>query len=249
MTIERLVKYCLQFLEQDTDTDVMNTDISQLLEDDTFKEYSTNMEHSIYMGLIRYATSRILPLVEKTLKVGTKKPAESDKVYAVRDNQEIDRENYQIIETFITYLTDTGLVNGKRIFHSVRSIYAVDLKGNIVTNIKYLLVSNKILIRDYDYRLTYIVVFNPTVLDLRYYNNDIYKIELTDMANGLSIPDEMAINIKYLVYSDMKIDESHTMANYCKNYFESYLGEMKNEEIDNNQVNVITTDWGDMYGN
>ena len=59
MTIETLIKYCLQYLEQDSETNVMKSSISELEENDTFKEYLYNIHHSLYMGLIRYSTSNI----------------------------------------------------------------------------------------------------------------------------------------------------------------------------------------------
>ena len=58
----------------------------------------------------------------------------------------------------------------------------------------------------------------------------------------------MAINLKYLVYSDMKLEESASIANANKNYFESYLNEMQAVQVQNNQVEIITRDWGDTYG-
>ena len=64
MTIEKLMKYCLQYLEQDSETDIMHSDISSLLIDDTFTGAILNMEHPIYMALTRYASSNVLLLQE-----------------------------------------------------------------------------------------------------------------------------------------------------------------------------------------
>ena len=231
MTVETLIKYCLQFLEQDGETNLMDESVSMsdLESNDTFSEYVINIEHSIYMGFVRYATSNILPIVE----------------YQV---ESVDEKTHSF------YLTNTGTSSGRRLFHRIKAMYAIDENGTYQTNIKYIILGNKIIIRDYDKTLSYFVLYNPTVFSLEYYKEkqnlaDIYSLELTNLSHGLVIPDEMAINIKYLVYSDMKIEENASMSNYCKNYFESYLVEMQNEDIDNNQVNVITADWGDVYGN
>ena len=43
MTIDKLTKYCLQYLELDTETDVMKTSISELAENDTFLEFTINL--------------------------------------------------------------------------------------------------------------------------------------------------------------------------------------------------------------
>ena len=229
MTVETLIKYCLQFLEQDGETDVMDESMtmSELLSNDTFSEYTINIQHSIYMGLVRYATSNILPLVE----------------YQV--------ENVDDKHSF--YLTNTGTSSGRRLFHKIQGIYALDKNNEYIPNIKFVVLGNKIILREYDENCSYFVLYRPTVYSLEYYKekqntDDIYSLELTSLYHNLVIPDEMAINIKYLVYSDMKIEENPSMANYCKNYFETYLGEMQNEDIDNNQIDSITTDWGDRYG-
>ena len=47
MKIEKLVKHCLQYLEQDSDNNVMDLEIEDLLNDETFSEYTNNIESSI----------------------------------------------------------------------------------------------------------------------------------------------------------------------------------------------------------
>lgn len=215
MTIEKLAKLCLQFLEQDAETDVMNTPISELENDDTFAEYLMNMEHSIYMGLIRYATSLILPLQEISFVKGTNR---------------------------------LRLVNeaGKRLFHKVKEVYAEDEDGFIVTNIPYFVIGDKVVLKEMDDSLTYNVIYHPTINELSSYTEDIsiWNIDLEE----LGVPDEMAINLKYMVYSDMKTEESPSMANQCKNIFENYLDAMNTTQVMNNQTEYISSDWSDVYG-
>lgn len=216
MTIEKLAKLCLQFLEQDADIDVMNTSISELGNDDTFGEYLINMEHSIYMALVRYATSKILPLQEISFVKGTNK---------------------------------LRLINesGKRLFHSVKEVYAEDEYGCIFSNIPYYVIGDKVILKKVEPSYTYNVIYHPTINELTSYTkgNPIWDI---DLEKELGVPDEMAINIKYMVFSDMKVEESPSMATQCKNFFESYLDAMTTTQVMNNQVEYITTDWSDVYG-
>ena len=257
MTLEKLKKYCLQYLEQADDIDVMNEDIETLKDNDIFAEYLLNIDHSIYMGLVRYSTSLILPLCEKQI---TSSPF---------------------------YLTEDGTMNGKPLYHKIKEIYAIDEEGNILPNVKYLVVGKKIFINPKLFRVdttqqqgdnyayfaldlenetanrnnhnyTFYVVYYPAIYDLQHYVGadktqgvtDENELDLAMDLNGfgLNIPDDMAINIKYLVYSDMKLEESASLANVNKNYFESYLNEMQTIQVQNNQVEIITRDWGDIYG-
>lgn len=223
MKIEKLTKYCLQYLEQSSDTNVMEESIDDLKNNDEFSEYMNNIEHSIYMGLVRYATSEILPICE----------------------MEFDTPN--------VYVTTNKEVNGKRLFHRIIEVYAIDENDNIVSNIPYYTIGKKVQLKLFKTAYKkYVVIYAPTIFDLEEYLTDeidsIYDLELTDL-NGVCVPDEMAINIKYLVFSDMKIEENPSMANYNKNYFENYLAETKANQIDNNQVEIIGRDWGDVYGN
>jgi hypothetical protein len=229
MTLEKLKKYCLQYLEQADDIDVMNEDIETLKENDIFAEYLLNMDHSILMGLVRYATSLILPICEKQI---TQNPF---------------------------FLTENRTISGKPLYHKIKEIYAIDSNGNMVPNVKYTIIGRKIIIKEpFNSDYTYYVLYYPAIYDLDNYvgankTQHVTEVNQLDLAKdlngfGLSIPDDMAINIKYLVYSDMKLEESATLANINKNYFESYLNEMQTNQVQNNQVEIITRDWGDMYG-
>lgn len=216
MTIEKLAKLCLQFLEQDAETDVMNLAISELQMTDTFAEYLINLEHSIYMGLVRYATSKILPLQEKQFEKGKNK----------------------------LILTD----GKKRLFHSIKEVYAEDSDGKIITNIPYFVITDKVILKDMNPEYTYNVIYHPTINELSWYTENKYATLWDIDLEDLGVPDEMAINLKYMVYSDMKTEESPSMANQCKNFFESYLSEMATTQIMNNQIEYTTTDWSDLYG-
>lgn len=215
MKIAKLAQLCLQFLEQDAETNVVVTDIFELQDNDTFAEYLINMEHAIYMGLVRYATSRILPLQEISFEKGTNR---------------------------------LRLVNnaGKRLFHAIKEVYAEKEDGTIISNIPYYVIGDKVILKAMDKDLTYNVIYHPTINELSTYTDEtsIWNIDLEE----LGVPDEMAINIKYLVYSDMKTEESPNMANQCKNIFESYLEAMGTNQVVNNQVEYSTIDWGDIYG-
>ena len=222
MTIEKLAKYCLQALEQDAETDVMEASLNELESIDTFAEFIKNMEHSIYMGLVRFATSLILPVQEVLIEKG--------------------------INTLeLTKNTSSGIK--KRYFHKIKEVYATDDNGNIIqTNVSYYVIGNKVVIKNFKNDLNYHIIYHPTINELSDYtttfNNSVWDIELND----LGVPDEMAINIKFLVYSDMKLEENPSVANINKNYFESYLQEMQTTQVFNVQSEVITNDWSDVYG-
>lgn len=225
MTIEKLVKYCLQYLEQDSETNVMETDIEELESDDTYKEYLYNIHHSIYMGLVRFATSKILPLKE----------------FCLTSEQTNDDGEKTLKTEAIARLIDN---NGKRLFHEVKEIYAIDKNGNMLKGVAYVLIGDKVVLKNIKEDYYYYVLYYPTIHDLSYYNEDIMQIDL----EKLGVPDEMAINIKYLVYSDMKIDESASIANLNKNYFENYLSEMQTTKVENSQIELAEQEWGDLYG-
>lgn len=228
MTLEKLKKYCLQYLEQSDDLEIMSQDIDSLESNDIYAEYLLNIDHSILMGLVRYATSLILPLCEKE------------------------------VTTNPFYLTEDGTANGYKLFHKIKEMYAIDENGELLSNVKYTFIGNKCFIKDYKSNYTYFCVYHPTIYELSHYvgakkAQGVTEENNLDLArdlngNGLNIPDEMAINLKYLVYSDMKLEESSSIANANKNYFESYLAEMQAVQVQNNQVEIVTRDWGDTYG-
>ena len=104
----------------------------------------------------------------------------------------------------------------------------------MLPNIPYLIVGSKVILRKIKAGVHYFVLYHPTINDFSQ-RNDYYDIELNE---ELGVPDEMAINLKYLIYSDMKIEENPSVANINKNYFENYLSEMQVNQVDNNQVDV-----------
>lgn len=221
MTIEKLVKYCLQYLEQSSDTSVMENEIVDLQSNDEFVEYLYNIGHSIYMGLTRYATSEIIPIAE----------------------YEFSGQNY-------AFVTDNDTSTGKRLFHRIEDIFALNNEGKMFTNVEYIIVGKKVIIKNYDKDLTYHIIYHPTIFDLDYYVNknsleNFYEIEL----ENLGVTDEMAINLKYLVYSDLKTEENASVANINKNYFENYLEEARSNQMDNHSTQARTMEWGDKYQN
>lgn len=214
MTLKRLIQYCLQYLEQDGDNVVLEDDIDELKTNDGYAEYINNIEHSIYMGLTRYASSNILPLKELEL---------------------IQRETNVV-----------SLFNNLPLIHKIKEVYAEDEYGNVV-NPTYFYVGNKIKIKYYSPKYKYFLIYHPTINDLDTYVKSkdfdtIYDLELNDLNGEVSIPDEMAINLKYFVYSDLKMEDNPNIANINKNYFESYLDQMKTE-----QVGYVQTTYGTMW--
>ena len=118
------------------------------------------------------------------------------------------------------------------------------------SNVSYFYVANKIKIKNFNEDYKYFLIYHPTINDLDSYikskNLDtIYDLELNNLNGEVSVPDEMAINLKYFVYSDLKIEDNPNVANINKNYFESYLDQLKTEEISYTQSNFETIDWGE----
>lgn len=254
MTIEKLIKYCLQYLEQDSEVDIMNTDLDVLKEDDTFVGYIKNVEHTIYMGLTRYAAANVLMISEKEF------PSNSNTVEMTETKQFIKKDaNGEPI-----------LVNGnplivsvtKPLYHKIKEVYAEDNKGNVISNFDYYVIGKKVKLKSYNSNLRYYVLYYPTINELSFYmkedDDNIYGIELND----LNVTDEMAINLKYLVYSELKTEENPDLANVNKNYFESYLSSLETtqvfynqNELPNNQGTDYTVgepsfsrEWSDIYG-
>ena len=124
------------------------------------------------------------------------------------------------------------------------------------------MIGKKVKLKNYNPNYSYYVIYHPAVNDLEIYQKnsetDIYNIELND----LGCTDEMAINIKYLVYSELKLEENPNVANINKNYFENYLSSLETQELYFNQnvvetnnffdiesgVTVYSSDWRDIYG-
>lgn len=252
MTIEKLVRYCLQYLEQDSETDVMNEPFSVLKEDDTFAEYIKNITGSIYMGLVRFATSLILPVKELKVEVvedSENKATTPQEIIGVNAlNGTYIRAKYNSKLKFAEFVLVDN--NGRPLAHKIKEVYSVAENSFYDGNIKYMLIGNKVRIMNYDLNKEYYIVYHPTINDLSNYIankdiNDEFDIEL----NELGVPDEMAINIKYLVFSDMKTEENASLSHYNKNYFESYLNEMQNKSQIDNNIDASYYGWGvDIYG-
>jgi len=225
MTIEKLIRSCLAYIEQDSDIDVMSASWDEIVNSDTFTEYIYNIEPSIYMGLVRFAHSKILPIKE----------------------YEITFDSTNKISNSTANIEDT---NGNRLFYEIKEVYGVNQDNNsIINNVPCMFIGNKVRLRELRTNTKYYVIYYPIINDLDTYKNstilDIKDIELKD----LGVPDDMAINIKYLVYSDMKMEEAPSVANINKNYFESYIaGASNKQDVQTNQVNIINREWGDIYG-
>jgi hypothetical protein len=256
MTIEKLIKYCIQYLELDAESDVTRLTMDELAENSTFSEYVNNIENSIYMGLTRYSSSNVLPVKllelargiynvdlveEKTL---VKKHPNGDIVY--------DYNNAPV-----------NITKVKPIANKIVDVFATDEEDNIITNIEYYVIGDKVRIKKPNANLRYSVIYHPKINELEFYlegsNSNIYDIELND----LGVTDEMAINLKYFVYSDLKLEENATVANINKNYFETYLESLKMNKVAFNQNEMTNRanydscsddavtygrEWRDVYG-
>lgn len=223
MKLKKLKQLCLQYLEQDDETNVIEEELIDLQTNDTFAEYLYNMDHVIYQGLARLVSAKILPLQMFELPKGTN----------------------------ICELVEKG--TKKPIFHEITEVFALTEDGTMAENVKYTIVGSKIILQKIVEGYTYYVVYHPTIhmLDTYLTRNlvDINEIELTDIGDKhICIPDDMAINLKYLVYSEMKLEENPSVANANKNYFESYIASMQTVQIQRSQVEVQYMDWGDSYG-
>jgi hypothetical protein len=252
MTIERLIKYCLQYLEQGSETDIMRTEMGELTEDDTFAEYVRNIEHSIYMGLTRYSSSNVLKIAE--FEVSNK-----GGVVYLTDTKTLPKRNsdYTIIDGQTKTVT-------RPLFHKIKEIYAETKDGKILPSVEYFVIGNKVKIKNYNSNYKYYILYYPTINELEFYLNpddlDIYGIELSE----LGVTDEMAINLKYHVYSELKLEENPSLANTNKNYFETYLSSLDTTQVFNNQTTLVDrmnpdveseaysgsygVEWSDVYG-
>jgi hypothetical protein len=242
MTIEKLIKYCLQYLEQGSETDIMQSSISDLVDDDTFAEYIRNIEHSIYMGLTRYASSNALKIAEYEVPKG-------ESIIPLVENKT---------------RPETGKTVKKRMFHKIKEIYAENENKDIVPSVDYFVIGDKVKIKNFKENYKYYILYYPTIYELEFYmtpeDTDIYSIELDE----LGVTDEMAINLKYLVYSELKLEENPNLANTNKNYFETYLESLNSLQVYNNQTSLVnrmnpdteaeacssaySREWSDIYG-
>lgn len=252
MTIEKLIKYCLQYLEQGSETDIMHTDIYELAEDDTFAEYMKNIEHAIYMGLTRYASSNVLKIAEYEVSKG-------ESIIHLIEEKTLPKRNVDgtIIEG------ETKLIK-RPLFHKIKEIYAETSNGKMLPSVEYFVIGNKIKIKNYNEKYKYFIIYYPTINEFEFYMDetmsDIYDIELSD----LGVTDEMAINLKYLIYSELKLEENPNLANVNKNYFETYLSSLDTTQVFTNQTSNFdrtrpdveadvyssdySSEWRDVYG-
>lgn len=240
MTIEKLIKYCVQYLEQGSEIDIMSSSISDLKEDDTFSEYITNIEHSIYMALTRYASSNVLILAEEMF------PKDSNTIILSKTEplpaRNADMTIIKNSKGEIVYKDVT-----KMLYHKIKEVYAETQEGKILPSVDYYVIGSKIKIKNYNPNYNYYVLYHPTINDLEFYlsieDMNIYGIEL----NKLGVTDEMAINIKYFVYSELKLEENANLANVNKNYFETYLSTLEENQVQNNQTEIINRTSPDSY--
>lgn len=222
MKLDKLGRLCLQYLEQDPDTNLLDDDNSMenLTTNDTFSEYVNNIYHSIYSAISRLVTSKILPLKEVYFEKG-------------KSVLEIVKE----------------LPNGAKIrdFHEIKEVLAL-VEDNIVEeNVAYTIIGSKIRVRNYNSKFDYLCIYYPTIHDLSsYVKGDmlLWDIDLEE----LGIPDEIAIIIKYYVYSDLKYEENPSTANAAKNYFETYIEEIKTKQVLSVQTECKSNNsWEDVY--
>lgn len=270
MTIDKLIKYCLQYLELDTETDVMHTSISELAENDTFVEYMNNIENALFMGLTRYSSSNLLPIKIYEFEEG------QHTVELVVEKQIPRREPDGTLKYKTTGEIDYRTVR-KPLAHSIKEVFATDSEGNIYSNIEYYTIGNTVKIKKPRSNYIYNVIYYPAIHDLEFYyylgeidvknkeyylytgEDNIYDIELND----LGVTDEMAINLKYFVYSDLKLEDNPNIANINKNYFETYLASLERNQVAYNQTELMnranmdvysddsvgySKEWRDVYG-
>ena len=233
MKIERLMLLSLQYLEKDADIDTTKFTIDDVKDNDIFSEYINNMEHSIQMGLMRLSSSLILPVQE--VEVLGSKLIESKGVFKLQ-------------------LKDTK----ESIAHKIAQVYKIKANGAFEGNIHYTVIGSKIIIRDKWMKAddTYFVIYHPRVFDLERYrdeNENTYDIDLSCLSIEdedlgeiiVNVPDEMAMTIKYLIYSDLKMEEEPSIANINKNYFESYLNENATTQIVGHEIETKGMNWNE----
>lgn len=242
MTFETLIKLSLQYLEVDADMNTSEYNIEDLLANDTFAEYIKNIENSVYSGIARYVSSNVLPIQEIELQ---------QKVTVLElGNITIQNDSDNSVRS---------LTVKERIFNKVKEVYCLDENSNVIHNVPYTLIGSKLILKEYRDNYTYYVVYYPNVMYIENYRDDTqtkYDIELSmlkvvDSVLGnvyVSIPDTMAINIKYMIYSEAKLEENASVSITNKNMFESYLQECKNQvETFNYQTEYRGVEYEDSY--
>lgn len=149
----------------------------------------------------------------------------------------------------VEFSSDNNVVDLNTKAHKILTIYGYDSNGNLLQDVKYLLIGKKVKLLYRQKGFSYYAVYQPMINDFASYLDDtttsVWDIDLED----LGVPDELAILIKYLAYSELKIEDNADMANQNKNYFESYLNEAISKQIHNNQVDIKTYNTEeDLYG-
>lgn len=243
MKLEKLIQLTLQYLEVDSELNTSEYSINDLKQNDTFSEYLNNIEHTIYTGISRLAESEILPIQEIQLA------------------QQVTSLKFTSLTVKNSDAHSSRTINtSEKIFTRIKEVYALDSNSRVIHNVPYTLIGAKLIISYFNSDYTYFVVYHPNVMYLDNYidlDETIYDVELsnlkvTDSVLGnvyVDIPDAMAINLKYMVYSDIKLEDNPSIANINKNYFESYISECKNNaQTQNYQVEVNGIDYGDRYG-
>lgn len=145
------------------------------------------------------------------------------------------------------FTSDSNIVNLINKAHRIVEVYGYNSNGNLV-NVKYHVTGKKVRLLNRQSDCTYTIVYAPMINDLStYLTKDITTIWDIDLEE-LGVPDELAILIKYLAYSELKIEDNADMANQNKNYFETYLSEAVTKQIHNNQTQVKYYENSDIYG-
>ena len=247
MKLSKLEALCLQFLEMDSDTNTANEEdsegISSLQTNDTFSEYLNNFEHSIFIAFSRFSKANILPIQEIELKSKITN-LKLTKVSVKND----DADNTK------TYTTN------QKIFNKIHAVYALDTNEKVIHNVPFTLIGTKLILDNYNSKYSYFCIYHPALMYLDNYadgsqeNTDIELSELkvTDEVLGeivVSIPDDMAIMAKYMVYSEMKLEENASVAIVQKNVFESYIENAKTILVERYQGEITGIDYGDYRGN
>lgn len=244
MKLSKLEALCLQFLEMDSDTNTANEEdsdgISSLQNNDTFSEYLNNFEHTIFMALTRFSQANILPVQEIELK---------SKITNLRlSNVSVQNETNNNIKTYTT---------SQKIYNKIHSVYSIDSAENIRLA-QYTLIGTKLILDNYNKNLKYYCVYYPSLMYLDNYADgsqtnvdiELTDLKVTDSVLGeinVCIPDDMAIMTKYMVYSEMKLEENANVATSQKNIFESYITEAQTIQVEARQKEIIGINYGDTY--
>lgn len=137
---------------------------------------------------------------------------------------------------------DSGLYQLPEDTYQFKELAAMT-KDGVNGNIKYQVIGKTLYLPQVQYE-KYLLMYHPRFFYFDKYAKldgveDINEIELSNH----NLPDELAINIRYAVYGDMKTEENSGLALNYKNYFEAILNEKSVDSIINHSVQV-----GENYG-